>query len=134
MKRKRRNTKNVFKLPSNPHLKSRAKALRKAKNLPEVLFWNHVKRHRFLGLDFDRQRVIGNYIVDFYCPNANVVIEIDGSSHIGKEDYDYERDRYLKGLGLTVIHLNVDLILYHLDHTIHVLKDHEAFVEFNKEE
>jgi len=134
MKRKKRDTKNVFKLPSNPFLKSRAKALRKARNLPEVLFWNRVKRHQFLGLDFDRQRIIGYYIVDFYCPNAQVIIEIDGSSHIGKEDYDRKRDLYLESLGLTVIHLKVGVILHHLDHTMHVLKQHDAFAPFNKNE
>lgn len=83
-----------------------------------------------MDLDFDRQTVIGNYIVDFFCPNANVVIEIDGSSHIGKEEYDQNRDLYLERLGLTVIHIQVKLVLYHLDRTMLDLENHEAFVEF----
>ncbi|MGQ4006258.1 DUF559 domain-containing protein [Francisellaceae bacterium CB300] len=88
------------KLPYNPKLKQRAKELRKAGNLSEVLLWNRLKRKQFLKLDFDRQKIIGNYIVDFYCPNLGVVIEIDGSSHDNKEGYDRIRDEYLKGLGL----------------------------------
>lgn len=52
-------------LPYNPKLKERAKALRYAENLPEVLFWIQVTKNQFHGLDFDRQRVIGNYIVVF---------------------------------------------------------------------
>ncbi len=100
----KRNTRNYLALPYNPKLKERAKALRKAGVLSEVLFWQQVHKKKFKGFDFDRQKIIGNYIVDFYCPNQNVVIEIDGSSHDNKQEYDAERDAYLKGLGLTIIH------------------------------
>ncbi len=62
-----RDTKKYRSLPYNPALKERAKALRRAENLAEVLLWNPLKRKQFLGLDFDRQKIIGNYIVDFYC-------------------------------------------------------------------
>ena len=97
-------------LPYNPKLKERARLLRKAGNLSEVLLWNKVKRKQLLGLDFDRQRIIGNYIVDFYCPSLELVIEIDGSSHDDKIEYDEQRDAYLKGLGLSVIHiLDIDI-------------------------
>ncbi|HPC35783.1 MAG TPA: DNA methyltransferase [Candidatus Marinimicrobia bacterium] len=94
-----------YELPYNPSLKERAKELRKAGNLSEVLFWNQVKNKQFLGLDFDRQKIVGNYIVDFYCKNLGIVIEIDGESHNDKIDYDKERDQYLRGLGLKVIHI-----------------------------
>ena len=60
---------------------------------------------RINGLDFDRQKIIGNYIVDFYCAQSQVVIEIDGGSHDENPDYDSLRDAYLSGLGLTVIHI-----------------------------
>ena len=56
-------------LPFYPDLKERAKKLRKAGNLSEVLFWNQVKNKQFSGLDFDRQKIIGDYIVDFYYKN-----------------------------------------------------------------
>ncbi|MGQ9610227.1 MAG: endonuclease domain-containing protein [bacterium] len=92
-------------LPFNPDLKKRAKELLKAENLSEVLFWNQVKDKQFLGLDFDRQKIIGNYIVDFYCKDLGIVIEIDGESHSGKIEYDMDQDEYLKGLGLKVIHI-----------------------------
>src|SRR5690606_11048916 len=62
----KRASKNYFSLPYNPKLKERARELRKAGNLPEVLFWNEVKNRQFKGFDFDRQKIIGNYIVDFY--------------------------------------------------------------------
>ena len=91
-------------IPFNPKLKIYAKKLRRAGNLAEVLFWNQVKRKQFLGLDFDRQKIIGNYIVDFYCKQRGVVIEIDGSSHDNKAEYDRKRDDFFLGLGLAVIH------------------------------
>ncbi len=92
-------------LPYNPALKQRARELRKAGNLSEVLFWNVVKNKQLNGQDFDRQRVIGNYIVDFYCHEYALVVEIDGSSHDDKQAYDQIRDEYLEALGLKVLHV-----------------------------
>ena len=92
-------------LPYNSALKQRAKELRKAGNLSEALFWSAVKNKQLNGLDFDRQRVIGNYIVDFYCHEYALVVEIDGSSHDDKQEYDLARDQYLEALGLKVLHV-----------------------------
>ncbi len=100
-----RKTKNYFALPYNPELKQRARELRRAGNLSEALLWNQIKKKQLLGLDFDRQKIIGNYIVDFYCAEIKVVLEIDGYSHINKAEYDARRDAYLKKLGLTVIRI-----------------------------
>ena len=89
-------------LPQNSELKYYAKRLRKAGNLSEVLFWQQVHKKKFFGIDFHRQKIIGNYIVDFYVPSLALVIEIDGNSHNGKEYYDQYREKYLGSLGLTV--------------------------------
>ena len=89
-------------LPYNASLKARAKQLRKSGNRAEIVFWLAVKSRRLLGLDFDRQRIIGNYIVDFYCHQLALVIAIDGGYHRENQDYDAVRDNYLKGLGLQV--------------------------------
>ena len=121
---KHRNTKNVLRLPFNPKLKQRARALRKAGNLSEVLLWMQLKNGQFKGYDFDRQKIIGNYIVDFFCSNCNVVIEIDGSSHIGKEDYDHGRDSYLESLGLVVIHLSDIHVKKNMGQVMDYLLDH----------
>ena len=94
-----------MKLPQNRALLKRARDLRNNSTLSEVLFWNVVKNRQINGLDFNRQKVIGNYIVDFYCPAVQGVIEIDGSSHAYKEKYDSRRDKYLRSLGLRVLHV-----------------------------
>jgi len=92
-------------LPYNPKLKQKAKELRKAGNLSEVLFWNKVKKKQLLNLDFERQKIIANYIVDFYCAEIDLVIEIDGESHDFKGEYDSVRDNYLHSLCLQVLHI-----------------------------
>jgi len=92
-------------LPYNPKLKEKAKQLRKGGNLSEVLFWNKVKRGQLLNLDFERQKIIGNYIVDFYCGEIDLVVEIDGESHDFKGEYDNIRDNYLRSLDLQVLHV-----------------------------
>ncbi len=124
---KNRNSKNYFELPYNPNLKEKARELRQAGNLSEVLFWNQVKNGQFKGFDFDRQKIIGNYIVDFYCSNCQVVIEIDGSSHDDKVEYDANRDAYLESLGLTVIHIPVVDVLQRMGRVMEMLYDHPAF-------
>ena len=99
-----RDTIQFMSLPYNQKLKERAKELRKAGNLSEVILWNMIKNKQLLGLDFDRQKIIGNYIVDFYCPNLGLVIEIDGESHDFKGEHDVQREFFLRSLGLEVMH------------------------------
>ena len=75
----------------NKQLKNFARANRKAGNLSEALLWNELKQRK-MGVQFKRQRPIGNYIADFYCAEKNLVIEIDGWSHDNKYHYDKARD------------------------------------------
>ena len=111
-------------LPYNPALKEKARELRKAGNLSEVLFWNAVKNKQLDDLDFDRQRVIGNYIVDFYCHKHSLVVEIDGSSHDDKQEYDVQRDAYLRGLGLNVLHVQDIDVKKNLSGVMYLVKQH----------
>jgi very-short-patch-repair endonuclease len=110
-----RNAKAYISLPYNPALRDRARELRKTGILHEVLLWRYLKKNQLHGLDFDRQKIIGNYIVDFYCASDALVIEIDGSSHDKKVEYDQERDAYLKSLGLRVLHLRAVDVLQDID-------------------
>ena len=89
-------------LSFNPQLKELAREKRKAGILSEVLFWKQVKNKQFHGIDFDRQRIIGNYIVDFYVKTLGLVVEIDGISHEGKIKYDRSREAFLLSEGLKV--------------------------------
>ncbi|MCS4300777.1 endonuclease domain-containing protein [Chryseobacterium sp. BIGb0232] len=90
----------VVNLPYNSRLKPLLKEKRKARILGEVIFWKKVRTKNFYEIDFDRQRIIGNYIVDFYVKSLGLIIEIDGSSHDEKQVYDGIRQEYLESLGL----------------------------------
>ena len=65
----------------NPKLKQRARQLRNNSTLSEVLLWNELKNGKMKGKDFHRQKPIENFIVDFFCPELALAIEIDGTSH-----------------------------------------------------
>ena len=96
--------------PSNPRLKGNAQKLRKEMTKQECHLWYDFLRH--LSVDVKRQKVFGNYIVDFYCPKAKTVIELDGSQHYedAAQVYDEKRDAYLSSLGLYVLrYTNLDI-------------------------
>ena len=111
-------------LPSNPKLKDWSKKLRKAGNYPEVVFWKQVNRKQFHGIDFDRQRIIGNYIVDFYVKSLGLVVEIDGTVHNDAEKYDERRDAFLVSLGLKVYRISFYSVLHDLDNVMLNLEKH----------
>jgi len=113
----------VENLPYNVKLKDRAKALRKAGNYSEVVFGKNVNKKKFWKIDFERQRIIGNYIVDFYVKALGLVVEIDGSSHNDKEEYDEKREEFLKSLGLKVFRTNDLNVLHDLDNVIISLEE-----------
>ncbi len=94
-----------WKIPKNKLLTDRAKDLRRAGNLSEVIFWQTFKDKKKLGFDIDRQVIIGNYVVDFFIPELGLVFEIDGSSHDDKEEYDAERDNFMQSVNLQVIRI-----------------------------
>ncbi|KEY20190.1 DNA methylase [Kaistella antarctica] len=93
-------------LPKNKELLARSRSLRKGYILSEVIFWKQVRKNEFHQIDFDRQRIIGNYIVDFYIKSLGIVIEIDGSSHNYKEEYDGKRQQFLESLDLKVYRIS----------------------------
>ncbi|TLD43034.1 MAG: putative DNA methylase [Candidatus Jettenia ecosi] len=87
-------------LPYNPKLKEVARRLRKSGTLSEVLLWRYLKGKQLLGYDFDRQKPIDNYIVDFFCNELMLAIEIDGVSHENTSEEDRIRQSKLESLGV----------------------------------
>jgi very-short-patch-repair endonuclease len=103
-----------------PYLKELARKLRKNMTFGEVLLWQQLKRKQMRGFDFDRQRPIDRYIVDFYCKDLKLAIEIDGSSHDGEEATrrDKIRQDRLESLGVRFLRFadadvkqNMDMVL-----------------------
>ena len=84
-------------------LKSRSQDLRKNMTKEERKLWYDCLRK--LPIDFHRQKMIGNYILDFYCAAHKIAIEVDGSQHYESDalDYDIKRTEYLNRIGITVL-------------------------------
>ena len=116
-------------IPYNPKLRAYARKLRNNSTLSEILLWKKIKG-KSLGYEFHRQVPIDNYIVDFYCHELKLAIEIDGSSHDNKLLYDLKRQKRLEELGVTVLRfddldvkLNVNDVIRALVLSIGKLKD-----------
>ncbi|WP_027371160.1 endonuclease domain-containing protein [Desulfovermiculus halophilus] len=87
-------------IPYNPNLIARARELRKSGTKAEALLWKKLQNRQVCGYKFLRQRPIDEYIVDFYCPDLALIIEIDGITHENKIAYDRYRQERLENLGL----------------------------------
>ena len=101
----------MTKVTYNKTLKERASHLRKNMTYAEKKIWYEFLRK--LDIPINRQKVIDNYIVDFYCSKARLVIEIDGDTHFSDEEieYDMSRTKELESLGLNVIRYSNDDIM-----------------------
>ncbi|MBP9739180.1 MAG: endonuclease domain-containing protein [Chitinophagaceae bacterium] len=101
-------------IPYNPSLKNLAKQLRKQMTFSEVKLWMLLNNFQMMGYDFDRQRPILNYIVDFYCKDLQLVIEVDGITHMDTNavEKDEIRDDELNEYGITVLRFNALDVLH----------------------
>jgi very-short-patch-repair endonuclease len=97
----------------NPARKPFAKKLRRGMTFSEVKLWQELKHGKMLGYDFDRQRPIDNYIVDFYCKNLQLAIEVDGITHESEEARlrDELRQDKLEALGISFLRFDALLVL-----------------------
>ncbi len=89
-------------IPYNPKLKARARELRNRMTKGEIILWQRLKGRQMMGFDFDRQKPVDQFIIDFYCKSLMLAIEIDGSIHdsAAAAEYDQERQARLEGLGV----------------------------------
>ncbi|MFH1383036.1 MAG: endonuclease domain-containing protein [Chloroflexota bacterium] len=100
-------------LPYNGALKQLSRLLRENMTDAEKCLWMQIRMKQLSGYQFYRQKPIDDYIVDFFCPKAKLVIEVDGSQHFSDEmiEYDRIRNKYLSSLGLRVLRFtNADIM------------------------
>jgi very-short-patch-repair endonuclease len=90
-------------LPNYAKGSTKAQALRRQSTDAERALWKRLRDRRLLGRKFRRQVPIGVYVVDFYCFDAKLVVEVDGSQHALRAEEDDRRTRYLESLGLRVV-------------------------------
>ncbi len=99
-------------------LKEKARELRNHSTVTEIMLWRFLKGKQILGYDFHRQKPIDKYIVDFFCNELNLAIEIDGVSHFGNEKYDKQRQDRLEGLGIKFLRFDDDEVFHNINKVI----------------
>jgi very-short-patch-repair endonuclease len=111
--------------PYNKNLKQASRDLRNNMTEAEKLLWTRLRGKQILGLQFYRQKPILNFIVDFYCPAANLVIECDGSQHFTDEglEADRVRDQALAELGLRMLRFDNGMVFRETDVVVQVIYD-----------
>ena len=95
----------MFFLPYNKNLKEFSRDLRSHSTLSEILLWQKLRASQFREYAFNRQKPLGNYIVDFYCLKLDLVIEVDGNSHFFEESVveDQERQKVIERMGVNFL-------------------------------
>lgn len=115
-------------LKYNPTLKEKASELRNNSTNTEILLWKFLKGKQLRGCDFHRQKPIDEFIVDFFCTDLMLAIEIDGGTHIGKEKYDAARQQKLEKLGVRFLRFKDDDVFYNCDW---VMQEIERWIDVN---
>ena len=110
-------------LPYSPRLKLVARNLRNNSTLAEIILWNELKQKRMLGYDFHRQKPIDNFVVDFFCPELLLAIEVDGNSHEGKIQHDEERQRLIERFGVEFLRFDDHDVKHRLEGVLTTIED-----------
>ena len=125
-------------LPYRKDLTLVARKLRNNAQLSEVLLWNQLKRNQLCGYDFHRQKPILDYIVDFYCPELMLAIEIDGKYHLQDETAtkDIKRQKLIEELGVSFlrftdseVRFQMQSVINHIDLWIEDFEIKKSFLE-----
>jgi very-short-patch-repair endonuclease len=99
----------------------RASELRREMTPAERLLWARLRGNRLQGFHFRRQQIIEPYIVDFYCHQAGLIIEVDGDVHAGQQDYDRQREQQLQARGIRVLRFTNREVVNQLDEVLHTI-------------
>jgi len=89
----------------------------------EARLWSVLRNRQLDGLKFRRQVPLGHYIVDFYCADVRLIIEVDGGGHIDQESHDAVRSEWLESKGYHVIRFTNDEVSNQIDSVIEVIRD-----------
>ena len=113
-------------LPYNKNLKELARELRKNMTDAERRLWSKIRRKQLKEFQFYRQKNIGDYIVDFYCPAAKLIVEIDGGQHYSEENIvkDEARDKFLSDLGFRVLRFSNSDVFKNIEGVVKEIYNH----------
>jgi len=104
-------------LTYNKDIKQLSRNLRSAMTDAEMMLWARLRGKQLKGLQFYRQKIIGNYITDFYCPKSRLVIEVNSGQHYDIEGrkHDRKRDEYMEKAGITVLRFSNSDVLENIE-------------------
>ena len=107
-------------------LKDKSRNLRRGMTDAEQALWFRLRRKQIGGVQFYRQKPVGNYILDFYAPEVNLVVELDGSQHLdeGMKKKDRVRTAFLRTQGLAVLRFDDRQVLTEMDGVLEVILNH----------
>ncbi|MEZ4970872.1 MAG: DUF559 domain-containing protein [Flavobacteriaceae bacterium] len=111
-------------IPYNPKLKELARELRNNSTKAEVILWLKLKTKQMYGYDFHRQKPIDNYILDFFCQELMLGIEVDGYSHGVVEVYnkDVIKEGKMNSLGITILRFTDNQILRDMENVLRAIE------------
>jgi very-short-patch-repair endonuclease len=105
-----------------PALKQASRQLRKRQTPMERRLWNRLCKRQLAGLHFRRQHPIGRYVVDFYCAQLGLIVEVDGESHNYQIEYDEVRTEWLAAQGCRVLRFTNEQIRHNLEGVLMTIK------------
>ncbi|MDO6603552.1 endonuclease domain-containing protein [Arenibacter palladensis] len=113
-------------IPYNPKLKELARDLRNNSTKAEIILWLKLKSKQMYGYDFHRQKPIDNYILDFFCQELMLGIEVDGYSHGIVEVYDKDivKEEKMNYLGIGILRFTDDQILRDMDNVLRAIESY----------
>ncbi|MEX0661277.1 MAG: endonuclease domain-containing protein [Balneolaceae bacterium] len=111
-------------IPYNPKLKELARKLRNNSTKSEVLLWKYLRGKQMHGFDFHRQRPVDNFIIDFFCQELYLGIELDGYSHLldTNTNRDIKKEKGLKELGVKLIRFWDEEVFNDLENVLRVIE------------
>ena len=108
---------------ANHEVRHFARSLRRQLSLPEGLLWRAIKRGKADGLRFRKQHPLGPYVLDFYCHELRLCVEVDGGSHSmgDRPAKDEQRDRWLADKGVFTLRISASLVLEDVDDAVRTI-------------
>jgi len=119
---RRRNAPPVLPRTSIPAVKEAARDLRARSTNSEQILWSALRGSRLGGLKFRRQHPMGQFVLDFYCPEKRLAVEIDGNWHEGREPIDQERQAILEAMGICFVRLSASQLETDLISTLQAIE------------
>ncbi len=110
--------------PYNSKLKQLSQELRKNMTYAERLLWSKLRMKQVKGFMFSRQKPIGEYIADFYCHKANIVVEVDGGQHFSNESIEYDniRNEFMESMGIKVLRFTNNEVTENIEGVIAIIE------------